>query len=60
MVRADDEWLSSQIRPPVPHRLDEPDQLLLVSDELGMRADGTTEERQWPVALVQDRTEART
>jgi hypothetical protein len=59
MVRAQDERPSPQIRPPVPHRLDEPDQLPLVGSELGMmRVDGATKERQWPVALVQDRAEA--
>jgi hypothetical protein len=61
VVGADDEAAPPQVRPPVPDRLHQPDQLALVGRQLDVtRDEGPAEERQGARPLVEDGAETRT
>ena len=60
MVGADDERAPPQIGTPMPHRLDKADELALICGHLEVpNCERSTEEGEWPRALVKYRTEAR-
>jgi hypothetical protein len=60
VVGADDERTTPEVRAPVAHRLDEPDELALIRRQLGVsRGDGPAEECDWPGALVKYSSDPR-
>lgn len=61
MISAHHETATPQIRPPVSHSLNKPDELALVGGQLGVPGrDGLAVERHRPCALMQDGAEPRT
>ena len=58
MISTDDEAAPPQVRPPVAHRLDKPDELAFIGGELSVtRRDGLAEEGEGPGALVKNGAE---